>query len=573
MLYTQVRHIYGPLSPYLNAALFRILGPSLGVLYAEGILCTLGILLMVYWLARQLMGRVASATATLSVMWLCAFKPAGNYILPYSYGALHGCLIGLIALTAIVLFIHHGKLWQVALAGVACGLTILAKTEMGGAAMMAGLAGSILAELPQRRRAIKMAAAFLLPVILIAVAAYSWIAVQTGWGVLASDSFLFLRHLPPELVYFNKRMSGLDHPVLSLAQIGEAALRYAALAIVIASISLVIARDKAPGATVRAEMPGAGQASLAQICMLLAISLLVFVGSTVAGPRQLDTGPYIAIPLLLGYLLAVSGYRYLRPRGRAPNEEPCIGGRLWPPHPRRAKRLQIVTVMSIYALASLARIILRVRSGGAYSSYLIPVSVILFTYCWIRILPAFLSGRRARLMARRITLGILLADVLLTAVLISYRYRINDNYAVRTVMGTIFTQAELGLAFDEAIRFINARSRPGEPVAVLPEGTSLNFLTDRRNPLREEIITPGFLDSQGEQRAIRQLEESDTRLILVTNRPTPEFGPTFFGTDYCRDLAHWIDSNYEMTAVFGPNHDAAQQIGDRTFFIKAYVRK
>ena len=35
MLYSQVRHIYGPLSPYLNALLYRIFGASLGVLYAD----------------------------------------------------------------------------------------------------------------------------------------------------------------------------------------------------------------------------------------------------------------------------------------------------------------------------------------------------------------------------------------------------------------------------------------------------------------------------------------------------------------------------------------------------------
>jgi len=46
---------------------------------------------LVYWLARRVMGRLPSAAATLSVMWLCAFKQAGNYILPYSYSALHGC--------------------------------------------------------------------------------------------------------------------------------------------------------------------------------------------------------------------------------------------------------------------------------------------------------------------------------------------------------------------------------------------------------------------------------------------------------------------------------------------------
>src|SRR5215831_19366334 len=554
MLYSQVRHIYGPLSPYLNAALYKIGGFSLGVLYVEGILCTITILLVVYWLSRQLMGRVASATATLTVMWLCAFKPAGNYILPYSYGALHGCLFGLIAVAGIVLLIRHGKWVEAAGAGVACGLAILAKTEIGGAAMIAGLAGSMMAGLPDRRRAVILTAWFLAPAILIAAGAYSWIALKTGWEVLARDSFLFFGHLPPELVYFNMRMSGLDHPALSLAQIGEAALRYGALAVIIASVSVVITREKGPKPSTRTEVAGAGHASLAQVYVLLGVSMLAFLVSTLAGPRKWDTGPYIAMPILLGYLLAVSGNRYLR--ARAPS-----------------RHLRIVIVMSIYAMASLARIILRVRSGGAYSSYLIPVSVVLFTYSWIRVFPSTLSGWKARLICRRITVGILLADVALTGILISYRYRINDSYPISTERGTILTQPELGRAFDEAIGFINSHTREGEPVAVVPEGTSLDFLTDRRNPLREEIVTPGFLDRDGEERAIRQLSESGTKLILITNRPTPEFGSTLFGVDYCQSLANWIDANYELGAVLGLSHDPHQKVGDKTFFIKAYVKK
>src|SRR5689334_3175158 len=102
MLYSDVRHIYGPLSPYLNALLFRLFGASLNVLYADGIITALLILGLVYWLARQLMNPLAAAATTLSVMWLCAFKQAGNYILPYSYGALHGSALGLMTLALLV---------------------------------------------------------------------------------------------------------------------------------------------------------------------------------------------------------------------------------------------------------------------------------------------------------------------------------------------------------------------------------------------------------------------------------------------------------------------------------------
>ncbi len=36
-LYSDVRHIYGPLSPWLHAGLYRLFGPSLTILYADGI--------------------------------------------------------------------------------------------------------------------------------------------------------------------------------------------------------------------------------------------------------------------------------------------------------------------------------------------------------------------------------------------------------------------------------------------------------------------------------------------------------------------------------------------------------
>ena len=56
MLYSDVRHIYGPLSPYVNAMLYRIFGPSLAVLYADGIFTAFIILALVYWLVAALDG-------------------------------------------------------------------------------------------------------------------------------------------------------------------------------------------------------------------------------------------------------------------------------------------------------------------------------------------------------------------------------------------------------------------------------------------------------------------------------------------------------------------------------------
>jgi len=95
----------------------------------------------------------------------------------------------------------------------------------------------------------------------------------------------------------------------------------------------------------------------------------------------------------------------------------------------------------------------------------------------------------------------------------------------------------------------------------------------RTSPLREEIITPGYLDREGEERAINQLVQSNTRFVFVTNRATSEFGPKVFGRDYCQTLMQWIEQNFEECAILGPDHSTNQQIGDKTFFIRAYRKR
>lgn len=579
MLYSEVRHIYGPLSPYINALLYRIFGASLGVLYADGIFTAALILALVYWISRRLMRRVPSTAATLSVMWLCAFKQAGNYVLPYSYSALHGCALGLASLALLVRFLERrGEAanqpagvtasrasridWTLVLAGVAAGLTMLAKTEMGLAAISAGVIAVVLAGHSSARRTSAFGAMFVIPAAVLALTVYAFIAAQTGWHTLAQDSMVFLRNLPPELVYFNKRVSGSDQPLQSIAQMMSAAVRIAALATIIATVSHLLTRRKSDVAPSRVpitdlQMSDAGSASYGQIWLLLAASLLVFLLIPLAGALSWEKGPYLAMPILLAALIAVEFTRYRKLSSKGVS----------------SGQTMIFLTLAVYALASLARVILRVRSGGAYSSYLLPASVIVFTYAWAHPFAEMFRDLNTRRLARNIAIGLILADVVATAGLLTIRYRDKNNYVLQTDRGTMLAVPDLGQSMSEAISFINRETAPSEPVAVMPEGTSLNFFTDRPNPLREEITTPGYLDREGEERAIKQLEESNTQIVLVTNRATPEFGPKVFGRDYCQTLMQWIDENFEECGIFGPDHDPNQEIGGKTFFIRAYRKR
>ncbi len=509
-LYSDVRHIYGPLSPWLHAGLFRLFGPSLNLLYADGIVSAVLILALVYWLARRIMDPAGAGIATLSVMWLCVFKPAGNYILPYSYNALHGALLAIVTLAILVAALERGLDSAIAflIAGFAAGLTLLAKTEMGLAALAAGVTASAVTHVTARRRFV-LGAAFLASALGLTFAVYAVIAAR----------------VPPELAYYNRRISGLDHPLSSSGRMLIAALKLGILIAVVGSVSRLIA--------------GTGNPARAWRALAAASGLAILMSATTG--FDWDKGPYLAMPLLLAAMLFIA-------RMRTP----------------------ILITYAAFALASLARIVLHVRSGGAYGSFLLPLSVVLFTYLWVGPFAETVEAPRARRAFRGIALGLMLLVAVARAGVLAYRYRRLNTATIETVRGRMVAPADVALAWNEALAFIGRRTRPGDAVSVMPEGTSLDFLSGRRNPLREEITTPGYLDPAGEMRAIRQLQEAHTSLILITDRLTEEFGPAVFGRDYCVQLMQWIDAHYTRCATFGPRKDPALKIGDKPFFIHAY---
>ena len=549
-LYSDVRHIYGPLSPSLHAALFRAFGPSLAVLYADGIVSSAIVLALVYWLARRVLPEDAAGAAALSVTWLCVFKPSGNYILPYSFNALHGTVLGLIALAISVAALERRRTSLFFLAGIVAGIDLLAKTEMGLAALAAGTTAAMLAAYPDARRGIKRAVVFVAPAVCVTAAVYGLIASRVGWSTLVSDNWLLAYNLPRELVYYNRQISGFDHPLLSVGRMLLAAIKLGIVAAIVASVSILIGNR-----TANRERNGANETGQRRIVARawygLAGAVALMIGLSVTTGLDWDKGPYLAMPILLAGLLVMFTRRLRADPSRS-----------------TGTRTAILIVYAVYALASLARMILHVRSGGAYGSYLLPMSVVLFTYAWIESFPD--RFRRTRYAARAVALTMILTVAVGTAGVLAFRYRKTGTALITTARGTMRAAPDVAQAWNEALSYIEAHTQPGDAVAVMPEGTSLDFLSGRRNPLREEIVTPGYLDAAGEARAIRQLQVADARLILITNRLTEEFGPAVFGRDYCVRLMEWIETRYAVCAVFGPVKDRAQQIGGKPFFIRAY---
>jgi hypothetical protein len=549
MLYSDVGYIYGPLSPYLNASLYRLFHPSLWVLWGRGIAWTVFILLLTYWIARQITGRFPATISGVAVTWVCALKSQGTYMMAYSFGGLDGCMFVLATAALLILFLRTKSAGTLFFAGITAALAILAKTEFGGTAVATGIVAVTLAGYPRIRSIVVNLALFLMASLGIPALVFSWFAARVGWKTLIVDSHLFFGHVPWQLLYFNGLRFGFGHPWHSLGLMAASLLRLIAFGGLLLAISQGIA------------IAGGGRSLEARRLLrnsagLLILSLAVMV---ISGVGLADVGPFIPMPVVL--LLPVVGgvTAYLR----ATKEQ----------NPTAAKTAGTIVIVAACASFSLARIVLRVSTGGALSSFLLPASIILFVYLWLEIFPLVSADPGVRLRCQQLVSVALLTALTVTAITLSLRYQRKFSYPLVSAMGTWRTTPELGVAFSQALQFVAGRTGPGEFIAVLPEGSSLIFLSGRQNPLREEIVTPGFLDRPGETVAIEHLRWAGKPLVLLANRATPEFAETAFGRDYNRDLMAWIETNYVVCGTFGTRPDPALQIGDPIFFIRAYCRR
>lgn len=557
-LYSDVRHIYGPLSPHLNALLFRAFGPSLGVLYADGMVSAALMVILVYDVSRRFVAPAAAAATAWMALWTCVVSAGGSFILPYSYNAVHGCVLGLATLSLVLRFLDAeserrpgASLW-IAAAGACAGLAILAKTEMGLVALASGLSSVALVRGGDVPRALGLAAGFVAAALALVLPTYASIAAEVGWRTLTQDSFLLLvSDLPPELVFFNMRISGLDDPAGNLVGALLALVRLAIVGGVVSALGGLLPRllSTDPGS---ARGPRRWTAAFLAVGILLGFRL-ARTARVFHGLRWSD-GVFRAFPAALLAIVAASLWRALSARTRPSDRAGAIA----------------VAVLAFYAVASLGRVALRVVLEQAETATLLPAAIAVLGVAATRILPSIAAAPAVRDGVRRVAVASLFAHGAWAAVVLFGICHRLHWVRIDAERGSLYMLAEYAPAFAGAIDFVRSETRPGDFVACLPEGTAIDFLTARRNPLREELLTPGYLDAEGERRTIERLESTRPPLVLIANRPMAEFGRVLFGRDYLQRLGRWIEARYEPVATFGRGAGSDVRFGDAAFFIRAY---
>ncbi len=545
-LYTDVQHLYGPLAPYLNAALYAVFGTHIDTLHASGAACAVLVLVLSFVLARHLLGPLEATLTAALILVLCVLRDTGNCIQPYSYGALYALVLSLAALTCLARFIHEPRMRLLIAAGAGVGLVLTAKPEMAVPVLAATGVALVLARRPSLRVRLTDLAAFLGPCAVVAAAIWGAVLERVPWRVLLVDNYQFLAHAPAQLMYFNRHILGLTGgpsvPLSWLAASG-AALVFLGLPPLLA------------GLTGRPRF-GSSVHELRDAAMVTGGGGLLWACLVLFAHAERDPRPFIAAPLLL---LGLCGFSIWRIR-----HQPRATG----------ARDRVLVTLSVFALFSLGRLFFRVAIASPYTPFALPATILLLVFLVFRVAPdCLLRSEALRLRARRIAMGTVALAVAIIGTTTIRRTRTIQTFEIRTERGGLLTTPQLGQPLRDTLRFVEAHSRPGEPIVVLPQGSLVHFLAARPNPLRQEIVHPGFLEGEHLRDALRRIEDRGVRLVLIDNVLSPEFRDRAFGVDYNRDLLSWIEERFERRAIFRAGSGKDPELGGQEFFFAAYERR
>ena len=534
VLYRDVAHLSGPLSPGINTLWFRFFGTSLTVLATAN----LTILLLAGRRALRHAARFVDLTSavvgciTLLVLFgFGHFLSMGNYnfVCPYAHELTHGIVFLAILLGALV---GPRSRMRDAAAGVCLGLLFLGKPETFAAGFLVTVASLILSG----RTSL--------------LARVGWIGLGAVVPLVACFGILSIWRSGPEAASalvaawqpvlagrsgnnaFYRALTGVDTPVQHLLKMARGFL---VVGCVIGALCLA-ARACRSGLEPRYLVPAAVCAAAA---WLLKADVPVFLFGTE----------------LIGFAAAAGWVGLLQrrePAGRA------------------------VFLTAVLALVLAGKMFLWPRIEHYGFALMLPAGL-LAAVGLVGLLPVALQRRGAS--ARELLVLRVLACLVLLHDVAAWRGVADRYYAAKTLAvgegGDLMyayppPKDARGSATVTMLEWIRNNSPPGDFI-VVPDSAMLTYLARRPSSVTYVSYMPAELPHYGEEAIVEALREHPPAFVVLYHRDFSEYGlPQFGGEGNGGRIGRWVEENYEP--AFGVRGQGAG--GDEgTVWAVAFVRK
>ncbi len=548
VLYRDVDNVYGPLSQYFNAGLFRLFGPGMMVLVYANLVIFCAIVTGAYIAFRRAWGATGALAACLIFCSVFAFSQligpqVFNYALPYAHEVTHGTLVSLILLICLAQRLETGRIGWTVSSGFCAGLTLVLKPEF----MLAAAALTVTASFLHRRLIGVWPACDALPYIGSALVPPTAFAIYFGLHFDPAEALLAANRAWTSLWVFPEMLSsqhqiafsGMDRPWENLRSHALVTLLAAALLVGLWKLLALALRV--------AQRAG----------RVAAISGVTVLAGAVGTRLEWSLAGRCLLPLSLAVL-----YLSWRRLGR---EEPK-GPTLW--------RIMLGTL----AAAMMARMALngRIVQFGFYQAAL--AAMVLAAFLSSGAAEAF-RGRHSIRVAVAVVASALLAPAGFWAAAQSRFYQRLETHRVAEGRDAFWFFTPEIEPSGELLNLVVAELRklpPETRVLTLPEGSMVNYLARRKSPLRYFQYHSFTTEGGREADIVSALSTNPPEIVVILSRGLDDFGVKRYGESdgAGKRIIEWVDGNYEITHHFGGDPlDLANQRGAYILRLRERARK
>lgn len=517
LLYRDVVYWFGPFTPYLHAFFFRAFGSSFGTLAFAGACGAAAVLACLHLALSRVTGRREAWAWTAIAVPLLVFMPnAGGAILGMGYRMWHAAGFALLAIAVACGTGKAPRRREFLAAGALAGLAGLCRTEWG---IAAAIAASVAALLASRAGAAPFASTAFVGAGFLAVegVGIGLFVVLAGAGPVLRDSPVLLLHLPPEIT---ARVGGAA--AIEWMR-GSAQMAYSALLLVAAFFAIeILVAARAEPELVRPRL-------LRLFLVLMLLIACVVIGGVPVGVLFSGAPLICAVSVLAGF------------RTRSQPLGAALAG-----------------FGTMGVLASHRRFFF--LTDGPYVAPPLLFALVCAAGC-----TALLVSGRPPAVRRRYSASLFAAITVMAAAAFAVRiagYRADDRVPVPGTQGMLSARATVVREIDAVSERVRRQTSSGSGLVVFPEGEVINYLSDRRNPIRHKLYLPGYVTASNELAILTELEKANPAAVVVWPRPLGEYGKGLFGRDYGKRLRVWIDGRYRVEPlVTGPGPPSRLLLG------------
>jgi hypothetical protein len=527
-LYRDIDYFNGPLSPYLNALIFRIFGVSLLSLEIANLLWWTLLVAMAHRLYVAMSDRLSAFVATFLFIALFSFiQLTGtanyNFITPYAHEATHSLACAFAALALLWSYLRQpSRPYPPALIGIGLllGIMFLMKVEVtvaAAASLVVGIGLRLRLDHARSKQCLGTLAIVAIAAIVPSIIAFVLLRLampsqEALRGLLGSWKYLFDARVTANPFY--RKLMGTDKPWAHTVVM----LRILAGELLLLSppaIAAMLLRRNVPRQT--RWLCTVGSAAYVTV-------LLWSFGNRAHWQGAVWPLNLIAVATALTFAVLVVRQK----------EDP-------------SPRLILQFSFSVFAAVLLAKIFFNVvtfRYGFVLTAPAFALLVILL----IRWIPELIHRAGGSAWVFRAA-----AMAALGCLCLKYLAAYENFSRSRPLMAVGTAEDQFGVyqkaeAINRVLNFL-ARLPPDQTLATVPEGAMINYLSRRINPTGELTLLPGEVEMFGEQRILGRFHRHPPDWIVFVQTDVSEFGDAGFGVDYAQEIDRFIKDNYDPTPL------------------------